>query len=169
MAYNSQNNGGHRGNGSGFRQDNKRSHGNNQNYEKKEVEVPTFKHLPDNYVDEAQGFMNKFMDEHKKDKNRITTTKIRSILAMVSEIYNEESRRTDEKLSEDSMANIQLLRVRMIYECGRNPSDVKPFIIGSKLINYLLDIGDSRKRFINYAHYVEALVAYHRFFGGKDQ
>lgn len=165
MAYNSQNNGGYRGNNNGFRKDNQRGGDNNKSYPKKEIEVPTAKPLPADYVDKAQ----KFMDEHKNDRNRITTTKIRSILAMVSEIYNEESRSNDEKLSADSMANIQLLRVRMIYECGRNPSDVRPFITDSKLISYLLDIGDDRQKFINYAHYVEALVAYHRYFGGKDQ
>lgn len=165
MAYNSQNNGGYRGNGSGFRQDNKRSHGNNQNYGgNKEPKIPQKDELPSDYVGKAENVIK----ELQSNRNQITTTKIRSILAMVSEIYNEESRRTDEKLSEDSMANIQLLRVRMIYECGRNPSDVKPFITESQLIDYLLDIGDSRKKFINYAHYVEALVAYHRFFGGKN-
>lgn len=164
MAYNSQNNGGYRGSSNGFRQDNKRGYDSNKNYQKKEIEVPTPKPLPSDYVDKAENVMKTL----QSNRNQITTTKIRSILAMVSEIYNEESRRNDEKLSDDSMANIQLLRVRMIYECGRNPSDVKPFIEDSKLIDYLLGIGDNRQKFINYAHYVEALVAYHRYFGGKN-
>ena len=36
------------------------------------------------------------------------------------------------------------------------------------VIEYLKDIGSSREKFIKYARYVEALVAYHRYFGGDN-
>ena len=33
---------------------------------------------------------------------------------------------------------------------------------------FIKGIGNSRAEFIRFARYMEALVAYHRFFGGKD-
>lgn len=123
--------------------------------------LPTAEPLPANYVDIAESVM--------KDKNSITTSKIRNILSMVSDIYNDEYTRTDKaELLPESQNALQLLRIRIIYEAGRNQNDVKPFIIKAKLVNYLLDIGSDREKFIRYAHYLEALVAYHRYFGGKD-
>lgn len=99
---------------------------------------------------------------------KITTSKIRNILTIVNDIYNKEYSRMDRKdLLADSMAAIQLLRIRLVYESGREPS-VKDFIVKAKLIEYLLDIGSSREKFLAYSRYMEALVAYHRYFGGKD-
>ena len=33
---------------------------------------------------------------------------------------------------------------------------------------WLKAIGDSREKAIHYIHYLEAIVAYHRFFGGRE-
>ena len=37
-----------------------------------------------------------------------------------------------------------------------------------ELLEYLKGVGDSREAMIQFAHYVEALVAYHRYLGGRD-
>ena len=43
------------------------------------------------------------------------------------------------------------------------------FNVGAaELIPYLKDIGTSREKLMNYFHYMEALVAYHKFYGGKE-
>ena len=60
-----------------------------------------------------------------------------------------------------------LIRMRMLYEAGRD-QDVKIFVEKTKLIEYLKGIGNSRSSFIDYAHYLEALVAYHRYYGGRE-
>jgi len=36
------------------------------------------------------------------------------------------------------------------------------------LLDLLNHMGDSRENFIKFARYMEALVAYHRFHGGRD-
>lgn len=124
-------------------------------------QIPVLEELPEDYVGAAEKIMHDHWDI-------ITTSKIRNILSMVNDIYNVESVRTEENLTKESMSKIQQLRVRLIYECGRDEKSVGKFIELTHMINYLLAIGSSREKFIRYAKYVEALVAYQRYFGGRE-
>lgn len=124
------------------------------------------KQLPENFVDEAMNVMVGLLD-HDRRKFDITTSKIRNILGMVIGIYNEEYARTDEELKPESVAAIQMARIGMIYEAGRDDK-VKNFVERSKLIAYLKDIGTSREKLIRFTQYLEALVAYHKYLGGKE-
>ena len=127
------------------------------------------------YVDQAEDVIRQ-LEKNKDNKGktiRITTTKIRNLLAMSADIYNEILGK-DEKLSEEICAKIDYLRVRFIYECGRDKDrdrnePVKKFVEKAKLIEALKEIQGSRKRFILFNRYLEALVAYHRYYGGKDR
>ena len=120
--------------------------------------------LPENYVDQAERTMKNIFNQ----KVKLTTSKIRNILSMISDIYNIEINRTETVLLPDSQNRIQMIRVRLAYECGREEA-VKRFVEKAYLLNYIKGIHDSRDEFIRFARYMEALVAYHRFFGGKDQ
>ena len=122
------------------------------------------KKLPENYVDQAE----KTMQDIFSQKVRLTTSKIRNILSMISDIYNTEINRTETVLLPENQNRIQMIRVRLAYECGREEA-VKRFVEKAYLLNYIKGIHDSREEFIRFARYMEALVAYHRFFGGKDQ
>jgi CRISPR-associated protein Csm2 len=97
-----------------------------------------------------------------------TTSKIRNILAQVSEIYNDVLAEPGESLSPEIQSRIEYLKVRLVYECGREPKIVKPFAEKAGLLELLNGIGASRQNFIDFARYMEALVAYHRFHGGRD-
>ena len=99
---------------------------------------------------------------------KFTTSKIRNILAQVSEIYNDVVNEQGDVLKEEYKSRIEYLKVRLVYECGREPDVVKPFVEKAGLISLINDIGDSRQKFKDFARYMEALVAYHRFHGGKD-
>ena len=44
----------------------------------------------------------------------------------------------------------------------------KTYVEQAKLLEYLKGVGDSREEMIRFAHYMEALVAYHRYLGGRD-
>jgi CRISPR-associated protein Csm2 len=131
------------------------------------------KSLPDDFVDEAERVMKNpqlgKVDRFDPEKRifDITTSKIRDFLSLVSDIYNTENTRTDKRLDEKSMKKIQMMRIRVLYDAGREESVMK-FIKVSNILSYIQDIGDSRQKFIDFAHYVEALVAYHRFLGGKE-
>ena len=127
--------------------------------------------LPDEFVDLAMCTMERISAPIDGDPQRrrfqITTSKIRNLLSLVMEIYNTEHRRLEETLLEESRLQLQMARVRMVYEAGRDDS-VKRFLNESKLISYLKGIGDDRIRLIRYTQYLEALVAYHRYMGGRE-
>lgn len=97
----------------------------------------------------------------------VTTSKIRRLFSLVTEIYNEENLSKEDTLAESSKAAIGMARIRFAYECGRD-RNVKDFVEKALLMNYLKGIGDSRQNFIKFAQYMEALVAYHKFFGGRE-
>lgn len=120
-----------------------------------------------NYVDHAEKVIETLARD-KKGNIKLTTSKIRNILAMVSEIYNEVVHESGDKLTVKSQERIQYLRLRITYEAGRE-ADVKDFIDNSELLIMLKKIGESKSKFLLFCRYIEALVAYHRFSGGKDK
>lgn len=97
----------------------------------------------------------------------VTTSKIRRLFSLIVDIYNEENLSTQKELSQDSVSAIGMARVRFAYECGRD-TKVKEFVKKAHLMNYLKGIGRSREEFIKFTQYMEALVAYHKFFGGGE-
>ena len=55
----------------------------------------------------------------------VTTSKIRNLLSLVTDIYNEENIRTEEKLRPESVVKLNLMRVREAYEYGRDTGENK--------------------------------------------
>ena len=139
---------------------------NNRSSYGQQKELPpeiTPKKVPEDYVDEAERIMRSLMSQPKK----VTTSKIRNLLSLVTDIYNEENIRTEEKLRPESVVKLNLMRVRVAYECGRDDT-VKSFVAWTNLLEYLKGISTDRADLIRFAHYMEALVAFHRYFGGKE-
>lgn len=122
------------------------------------------------YVEKAEKVIERLRNNKDKYGNvrpvAITTSKIRNLLAMSADIYNEVLI-SGEKLSDELNARIDYLRIRFVYEAGRDPA-VKKFIEFGEILQALQEIKGSRKQFILFNHYIEALVAYHRFYEGKD-
>lgn len=119
----------------------------------------------ENYVDEAEKVMKKLSDEG--GKRRLTTSKIRNLLGMISDIYNDVRHVTEEKLDSEMVSRIQYLKMHIAYEAGREDT-VKHFVEEADLFNVINNIGRSREKLILFCHYMEALVAYHRYYGGRD-
>ena len=139
---------------------------NNRSSYGQQKELPpeiTPKKVPEDYVDEAERIMRSLMSQPKK----VTTSKIRNLLSLVTDIYNTENIRTEEKLLPESIVKLNLMRVRVDYECGRDDT-VKSFVAQTNLLEYLKGISTDRADLIRFAHYMEALVAFHRYFGGKE-
>lgn len=97
----------------------------------------------------------------------LTTSKIRSILSMIAEIYKVALIDKNQVLNNDIVSQLQYYKIRCIYEAGRE-SAVKFFIINANIAGLVKEIGDNKKRLINYYHYMEALVAWFKYNGGKD-
>lgn len=139
------------------------------------------KKVPENYVDEAERIMRSL----KNSGTTITTSKIRSLLSLVTDIYNKENTSTEDKLQPDSVVKLDLMRVRIAYEYGRDKGErksrnkeegsgketvypMREFITQAHLLEYLKGISTDRADLIRFAHYMEALVAFHRYLGGKE-
>ncbi len=121
------------------------------------------------YVEDAEKV---FKDWYSTRDKKITTSKIRGLLSGMSDIYNDVVRVEGEELPQDIVDRIQYLKVQFVYEYGRDDKKdgpVRRFINKSKILNKIDQIGTSKKKFIEMERYMEALVAYHRFYGGKDE
>ena len=120
----------------------------------------------ESFASTAEKLMSDYMGQRKgsRDSNKLTTTKLRSIYSLVTNIYVQVN--TPEEY-EQHRPDIQYLKVRMAYEAGREPS-VKAFLEKTHLMK-LVDAIESFEQFRLYCRYAESLVAYFKFFGGKDR
>lgn len=134
------------------------------NQENKTLEMK----LGQGYTEQAEKVIKDLKNFMGRDYERFTTSKIRNILAQVSEIYNDVQNDLSKELTPEIQSRIEYLKVRLVYECGREPFVIKPFVEKAGLLTLINNIGDSRQKFIDFARYMEALVAYHRFYGGRD-
>ena len=55
------------------------------------------------------------------------------------------------------------MKMHFIYEAGRE-AEVKKLIKRAGIINKIDNIDSDKKKFINFCHYMEALVAYKKFY-----
>ncbi len=124
------------------------------------------------YVDRADQVIQKLKNKRNPRTNKsvplVTTSKIRNLLAMTSDIYNELLNDQGEELSREIRERIEYLRIRFVYESGRENS-VKSFVEEAGILDILKEIGSSRKNYILYNRYMEALVAFHKYYGGREQ
>lgn len=125
-----------------------------------------------NYVDKAEKVISDLAEESKvKSRGRVnivTTSKLRNLLAMTADIYNQVLLYPSEKLDDELAGRIEYLRVRVMYECGRE-SKVKEFVRKAEIIECLKEIGASKKNYLLFSRYMEALIAFHKYYGGKEQ
>ena len=133
-----------------------------------------------NYVDKAEDVVSELVRD-KEGKLLLTTTKIRSLLSMVSTINNEVLHYPSDKLNEDIVERLKYLKMRFAYEAGREDNNKKEKKNGKKIENPIRNlirvaeifetiewIGDDKQRCILFCKYMESIVAYHKFYGGKD-
>lgn len=170
MAYNNSGYGGGYGSNNrygGNRSDNGyRSGGGantNRGAQQTAVQTPHVKLTDQEYVDRAEGVILSL----KRNRVKLTTSKIRNFLSMISSLYDEVKRTTSDKLSAEAMSQIQYIRLHVAYEAGRT-EEAKAFVDEADILRHIKDIGDSKAQFMLFCRYMEALVAYHRYHGGKE-
>lgn len=126
---------------------------------------PILRQLDDNYVDTAEAVIKAL----NAVDNRLSNSKLRNLLSMVSDVNNELVRASSEEIPPGLMNKIRHFRVRLVFEIGRGDEGVREFARQADLLRILReDIGNSRAAFLRFADYMEAMVAYHRYFSGRD-
>lgn len=120
----------------------------------------------ENYVDTAEKVMKEICC--MEPKKIVTTSKIRNILGMISDIYNDVRHISGDKLDSDMIGRIQYLKLHVVYEAGREKS-VKILVDKAGLLPAINSIGSSKEQLILFCHYMEALVAYRKYLGGRDE
>lgn len=123
-------------------------------------------------VTEAEKAIKELQYKDRYNKIDVTTSQIRKFLTAVNVVRNKvdlykAKNKGAEALSKELTAEIKFLKVNLLYQAGRTAA-VKQFMTISKLDVIIDSIGDSLARFVKFTKYVEALVAYHKFLGGRD-
>lgn len=102
----------------------------------------------------------------------LKTSQIRKFLTAVNAITNKvdiyKAKHLDAtELPDELVGEVQFLKVKAAYQAGRN-NNVKDFMIKSKMKDEIQRVGTSIVKYGEFARYIEALVAYHKFHGGQD-
>lgn len=123
-------------------------------------------------VEMCGGVYDKGFDAQKLEKPKITTTQLRKFLTAVNALTNKitafRTKKTDgETLPPELAAEVKYLKVKIAYQAGRDPK-VKEFMERSRMVERVDRIGDSLEEYQKYARFMEALVAYHKFYGGGE-
>lgn len=123
-----------------------------------------------NFVDRAEKVILGLQQEDRRGNKKLplTTSQIRNLLTMTNQIYNQAVKERNEQITEKLQSDLQYLKMRMAYESGREKG-VKDFVEKAGLMKCIDQIKASRKETLLFCKYMEALVAYHRFHGGKDR
>ncbi len=123
-----------------------------------------------NYVDEAEKVI-RVLKDRKNGKGKsipvVTTSKLRNLLAMSADIYNEVMNQGGDQLGSDVCSRIEYLRVRFLYEAGRDDA-VKDLVKESQILDVLKGVNKSKKNYILFNRYMEALVAFRKYLVEND-
>lgn len=162
-----------------------RNRGGNYNrsasFSKEEEKEAVFWITEENYLDHAEQVIKELQAENAM----ITTSQIRNILVNISDIFNVVQRtKQSGDLPSEVRSKIRELTMHCYYAAGREVKVKKFFLRSSLFMNLkgileasseankeipenLRKIGE-KERFLLLHKYMESLVAFHRFYGGKD-
>lgn len=115
----------------------------------------------ENYVDKAERAIS-LLEKDNKGNYLLTTSQIRNLLSLCSSLYD----RSKERKFDELINDVSYLRVQFVYQAGREIA-VKDLVEKAQILDALKEIKD-RETLQRFCRYMEALVAYFKFYGGKD-
>ncbi len=134
----------------------------------------------ENIVDKAELAIKSIRKPNKKNHDKLVielkTNQIRKILTAVNILKNKVdiykiANPQAKKLDEELQMEIEFLRVNIAYQIGREKGRenlVREFVEKADLLNMVKNINGDIKAFENFCRYIEALVAFHKFYGGQE-
>ena len=118
------------------------------------------------YVKQAEQVISA-LPKNRRGDFELTTTQLRGLLSLTAQLFDEAELSLDSVLPQPLQDKVQYLRVRFVYQAGRDKA-VKDFVTRAKLLDALQEIGDSREDLLRFCRYMEALVAYKKYLDPKD-
>ena len=124
----------------------------------------------ENYVDKAERAIS-LLEKDNKGNYLLTTSQIRNLLSLCSFLYD----RSKERKFDELINDVSYLRVQFVYQSGRNSVrvnrqtffPVKDLVEKGQILEALKEIKD-RETLQRVSRYMEALVAYFKYYGGKE-
>ncbi|KXT78675.1 CRISPR-associated protein, Csm2 family [Streptococcus sp. DD11] len=123
----------------------------------------------ENYVDKAEQAIKDLRRDKRNKSNPnafiLTTSKIRNLLNLTSNLYDESNNKDYSQLKD----KVAYLRVQFVYQSGREMS-VKNLVQEADILSALKEVQQvgNKETLQRFCRYMEALVAYFKFYGGKD-
>ncbi len=115
------------------------------------------------FVNDAEKAMKKL-----SSGNMVTTGQIRKFLTAVNTVTGKVDQfkrgQKGTKLPEDLQMQVKFLKVKLAYQIGRMGKPVKDFSDETHMMAWIDSIGDSVEKYERFARYVEALVAFHKYY-----
>lgn len=127
------------------------------------------------YVMEAENRIQR-LKRGRDGKLGLTTSQLRKFLSMIvslkQKVEQEVRKNNSDVLSADLQMKIYFLKVMISYQAGREQGRdhfIQDFIDKTEIIKFIETIKDDAGKFRVFCKYVEALVAFHKYYGGKDK
>ena len=125
-----------------------------------------------NYVDIAEKAimdLREMKGRNGRPEPMVTTSQIRNLLAMTADIYNDVVNSQSDILSDEVIGRINYLKIRFVYEAGRDGGrPVKNLMDKADILNHIQNINGRKSNYIVFSRYMEALVAFRKFYGDRD-
>ena len=120
-----------------------------------------------NFADIAEEIIKAHKDF--MDRDPISTSQIRNLLDLLNVLRERLRTERVKELTEDMKGQVQYIKLRFVYAAGRDKDSkgVRDFIQRSGMIACLDTVKDSVKQYELVCKYMEALVAYHKYYINK--
>ena len=120
----------------------------------------------DTYVNEAEAVIQEMKQTNfRESRDTLTMSQLRNLSSLTSNIYDEVQNNDVSQVSD----KLAYLRVRFVYQSGRNAA-IKKLVELADILGILKTIQakNDRSTIIRFCRYMEALVAYFKYYGGQD-
>ena len=127
---------------------------------------PVIKFKNSTYVDEAKIVISELKKVNfRVSGDTLTTSQLRNLLSFTSSIYDEARNQGIESV----LDRIAYLRVQFIYQSGRNAA-VRKLVDLTQIDTIIRVIQQNKdeKYLMRLCHYMKALVAFFKYYGGKE-
>ena len=120
----------------------------------------------DTYVNEAEAVIQEMKQTNfRESRDTLTMSQLRNLSSLTSNIYDEVQNNDVSQVSD----KLAYLRVQFVYQSGRNAA-IKKLVELADILGILKTIQakNDRSTIIRFCRYMEALVAYFKYYGGQD-